>query len=143
MLVQSDYHIHASFYRIKEPDAVIGPAAAEQLSAARNAGRCFVGIVEHCNASPKHLFHCLEELSEEYYGPDPLLVFSLQCRSRRVSDGCFRLRSPWAFTAWRSGLGTIRIAWIYWIFPLSQRRRLIQAGKVFHAGRGSTRILPF
>lgn len=70
MLVQSDYHIHASFYRIKAPDAVIGPAAAEQLSAARNAGSCFVGIVEHCNASPKHPFHCLEELSEEYYGPD-------------------------------------------------------------------------
>ena len=70
MLVQSDYHIHASFYRIKAPDAVIGPAAAEQLSAARNAGSCFVGIVEHCNASPKHPFHCLEELSAEYYSPD-------------------------------------------------------------------------
>ena len=70
MLIQSDYHIHASFYRVKPPDAVTGPRAAEQLAAARNAGSRFVGIVEHCNASAKHPFRCLEELSAEYYGPE-------------------------------------------------------------------------
>ena len=31
MLIQSDYHIHASFYRVKGPGADPGPTAAEQL----------------------------------------------------------------------------------------------------------------
>ena len=38
MLIQSDYHIHASFYRVKGPGAEPGPTAAEQLAAARGAG---------------------------------------------------------------------------------------------------------
>ena len=70
MLIQSDYHIHASFYRIKGPSAEPGPTAKEQLAAARNAGSRFVGLLEHCNASPKHPFSCLEELSAEYHASD-------------------------------------------------------------------------
>lgn len=70
MLMQSDYHIHAAFYRVKDPDAAIGPTAKEQLSAARAAGSRFVGILEHCNQSPRHPFHCLEELSAEFHAPD-------------------------------------------------------------------------
>ena len=70
MLVQSDYHIHASFYRVKEAGAPAGPRACEQVAAARAAGSSPVGIVEHCNASPRHPFRCLEELSAEYYAPD-------------------------------------------------------------------------
>ena len=69
MLIQSDYHIHASFYRVKGTEADSRPTAAEQLEAARNAGTVYVGIVEHCNDSPKHPFYCLEELAEEYYAP--------------------------------------------------------------------------
>jgi len=67
MLEQSDYHIHAAFYRVKRPGDVPGPTAAEQVTAARAAGSRRVGVVEHCNAAPKHPFHCLEELSAEYY----------------------------------------------------------------------------
>ena len=67
MLIQSDYHIHASFYRAKNPGDVSGPVAAEQRDAARAAGNKYIGILEHCNASPRHPFHCLEELSAEYY----------------------------------------------------------------------------
>ena len=33
MLIQSDYHIHASFYRLKTPEAPAGPTAAEQIAA--------------------------------------------------------------------------------------------------------------
>ena len=67
MLIQSDYHIHAAFYRSKKPGDVPGPTASEQLAAARSAGSVYVGIVEHCNQSPKHPFHSLEELAQEYY----------------------------------------------------------------------------
>ncbi len=67
MLIQSDYHIHASFYRVKTPDALPGPRAFEQVASARAAGDVYVGIVEHCNASPRHPFYCLEELASEYY----------------------------------------------------------------------------
>ena len=70
MLIQSDYHIHASFYRVKKADDLPGPIAAEQLSASRAAGNVYVGIVEHCNAAPKHPFYCLEELAKEYYSPE-------------------------------------------------------------------------
>lgn len=70
MLIQSDYHIHASFYRVKAAAAVPGPTAAEQLAAAREAGSVYVGIVEHCNDSPKHPFYCLEELAAEFYSPE-------------------------------------------------------------------------
>ncbi|MBR2873036.1 MAG: hypothetical protein IKB99_06025, partial [Lentisphaeria bacterium] len=67
MLIQSDYHIHASFYRLKKATDVPGPTAAEQLAAAREAGSVYVGIVEHCNTAEKHPFSCLQELSREYY----------------------------------------------------------------------------
>ena len=70
MLILSDYHIHASFYREKAPDADLRPTAIEQLVSARNGGCVYVGIVEHCNASPKHPFHCLEDLAKEYYAPE-------------------------------------------------------------------------
>ena len=69
MLIQSDYHIHASFYRVRKEGAEPGPTAAEQLAAARAAGSELVGIVEHCNDAPHHPFHCLEELSAEYHVP--------------------------------------------------------------------------
>ena len=69
MLVQSDYHIHASFYRVRKPEAEAGPTAAEQLAAAREAGCVYVGIVEHCNDAPKHPFSCLEDLSKEFHSP--------------------------------------------------------------------------
>lgn len=69
MLVQSDYHIHASFYRIKKAEDPAGPTAAEQLAAARNAGSISVGIVEHCNTAAKHPFSCLEDLSQEFHSP--------------------------------------------------------------------------
>ncbi len=67
MLIQSDYHIHASFYRIKREGAATGPTVVQQQTAARAAGCRYVGIVEHCNASSTHPFHCLEELAAEYY----------------------------------------------------------------------------
>ena len=70
MLIQSDYHIHATFYRIKKAGDDPGPTAAEQLAAAREAGCVYTGIVEHCNESPKHPFSCLEELAKEFYAPD-------------------------------------------------------------------------
>lgn len=70
MLIQSDYHIHASFYRFKAPGDTAGPRAAEQVASARASGSVYVGIVEHCNASPRHPFHCLKELSAEYYADD-------------------------------------------------------------------------
>ena len=69
MLIQSDYHIHASFYRVKRETDDPGPTAAEQLAAARAAGSVYVGVLEHCNASSKHPFYCLEELAKEYYSP--------------------------------------------------------------------------
>lgn len=69
MLIQSDYHIHASFYRVRKEGAEPGPTAAEQLAAARAAGTELVGIVEHCNDAPHHPFRCLEELSAEYHAP--------------------------------------------------------------------------
>ena len=69
MLIQSDYHIHASFYRVKLETDAPGPTAAEQVAAASNAGSVYIGILEHCNASSKHPFCCLEELSKEYYSP--------------------------------------------------------------------------
>lgn len=67
MLIQSDYHIHASFYRAKNPGDIAGPTVKEQIAAARAAGNEFVGIVEHCNASPRHPFHCLVEMSAEFH----------------------------------------------------------------------------
>ena len=70
MLIQSDYHIHASFYRVRKEDDPPRPKAAEQLAAAREAGSVYVGIVEHCNNSPKHPFYCLEELAAEFYSPE-------------------------------------------------------------------------
>lgn len=70
MLIQSDYHIHAAFYRIKKEGDAPGPTAAEQLAAARKDGSVYVGIVEHCNTAPKHPFSCLEALSREYHHPD-------------------------------------------------------------------------
>ena len=69
MLIQSDYHIHASFYRPKNPGDVAGPTVREQIDAARNVGNKYVGILEHCNASPRHPFHCLEEMAAEFYAP--------------------------------------------------------------------------
>ena len=69
MLIQSDYHIHASFYRIKKPTDIPGPTAAEQIAAAREAGSVYVGIVEHCNTAAKHPFSCLKDLAAEYYSP--------------------------------------------------------------------------
>jgi histidinol phosphatase-like PHP family hydrolase len=69
MLIQSDYHIHASFYRVKAEGAVPGPTAAEQQAAARAAGNRFIGILEHCNHAKHHPFHCLEELAAEYHAP--------------------------------------------------------------------------
>jgi histidinol phosphatase-like PHP family hydrolase len=70
MLIQSDYHIHASFYRIKKAGDQPGPTAAEQLAAARNSGSVYVGLLEHCNTAAKHPFSCLEELSREFYSAD-------------------------------------------------------------------------
>lgn len=70
MLIQSDYHIHASFYRVKRPGAAEGPTAVEQQKAARDAGNIHVGILEHCNNSSAHPFHCLEELADEFYTPE-------------------------------------------------------------------------
>ena len=67
MLIQSDYHIHASFHRRREPDTEPGPTAAEQQAAARAAGSRFVGILEHCNDDPRHAFTYLEGLAAEYY----------------------------------------------------------------------------
>ncbi len=67
MLAQSDYHIHASFYRIRQEGEELGPTVAEQQRSARAQGCRFVGIVEHCNKDPRHPFHCLEELSAEYH----------------------------------------------------------------------------
>ena len=69
MLIQSDYHIHASFYRVKAEGAAPGPTAAEQQAAARAVGDRFIGILEHCNHAKHHPFHCLEELSAEYHAP--------------------------------------------------------------------------
>lgn len=69
MLIQSDFHIHCSFYRAKKAGDEAGPLAAEQLAAARDSGSVYVGLLEHYNASAKHPFHCLEELSSEYYAP--------------------------------------------------------------------------
>ena len=69
MLIQSDYHIHASFYRIKAPGAFTGPTAAEQIAAARAAGNRYVGILEHCNQAKHHPFQCLIELSSEFHAP--------------------------------------------------------------------------
>ena len=70
MLIQSDYHIHASFYRPKNPGDIAGPTVKEQVDAARSAGSQIVGILEHCNYSPRHPFYCLEEMAAEYYAPD-------------------------------------------------------------------------
>ena len=70
MLIQSDYHIHASFYRIKAEGAAPGPTVAEQQAAARAAGNRFIGILEHCNHAKHHPFHCLEEMSAEYHSAD-------------------------------------------------------------------------
>lgn len=67
MIIQADYHIHASFYRVKAEGAIPGPTAAEQQAAARAAGDKFIGILEHCNHAKHHPFHCLEELSAEYH----------------------------------------------------------------------------
>ncbi len=67
MLIQSDYHIHASYYRVKPEGTEAGPTAVQQQAAARAAGCRYVGVIEHCNSSPKHPFSCLEALSEEYY----------------------------------------------------------------------------
>ena len=69
MILQSDYHIHASFYRLKAADAEPGPTAAEQQAAARAAGNRYIGILEHCNHAKHHPFHCLELLSGEYHAP--------------------------------------------------------------------------
>ena len=67
MLVQSDYHIHAAFYRLKKEGDIPGPTALEQLTAARDAGSQLAGIVEHCNTAAKHPFSCLEDLSREFH----------------------------------------------------------------------------
>ncbi len=69
MIIQSDYHIHATFYRPTEIRDDSFPKAHEQLKAARAAGSRIVGILEHCNHSPRHPFYCLEDLSAEYYAP--------------------------------------------------------------------------
>jgi len=66
----ADYHIHASFYRVKRPGSETGPTVAEQIAAARAAGTVTVGIVEHCNDSAAHPFHCLEELGREFFSLD-------------------------------------------------------------------------
>ena len=60
MLIQSDYHIHAAFYRIKKEGDAPGPTAAEQLAAARKDGSVYVGIVEHCNTAPNIPFPVLK-----------------------------------------------------------------------------------
>ena len=67
MIIQTDYHIHASFYRVKAEGAEPGPTVAEQQAAARAAGNKCIGILEHCNHAKHHPFHCLEELSAEYH----------------------------------------------------------------------------
>ena len=69
MIIQTDYHIHATFYRPKEVRDASFPMAHEQVAAARAAGSKVVGILEHCNKSPRHPFYCLEDLSAEYYAP--------------------------------------------------------------------------
>ena len=69
MLIQTDYHIHATFYRPDEIRDNSFPKACEQAAAARAAGSKIVGILEHCNKSPRHPFYCLEDLSAEYYAP--------------------------------------------------------------------------
>lgn len=69
MLIQSDYHLHASFYRVKRAGAAVGPTVAAQQAAARAAGCRYIGILEHCNSSETHPFHCLEELAQEFYSP--------------------------------------------------------------------------
>lgn len=69
MIIQSDYHIHATFYRPRDIRDDSFPKAHEQVKAARAAGSRIVGILEHCNHSPRHPFYCLEDLSAEYYSP--------------------------------------------------------------------------
>ena len=70
MIIQSDYHIHATYYRPKEIRDDSVPRAWEQVKAARAAGSCFIGILEHCKDNhPRHPFYCLEDLSAEYYAP--------------------------------------------------------------------------
>ena len=69
MIIQSDYHIHATYYRPTEIRDDSFPKAHEQVKAARAAGSRIVGVLEHCNHSPRHPFYCLEDLSAEYYAP--------------------------------------------------------------------------
>lgn len=68
MLLQSDFHIHAPFYRKREA-GIDGPwpTVAQQQQAARAAGSRLVGIVDHCDTDPTHTFRCLEELAAEYH----------------------------------------------------------------------------
>lgn len=70
MIIQSDYHIHAAFYRAKKAGDIPGPKAWEQVESAKASGSKIIGILEHCNHSPRHPFSCLEELSQEYYSND-------------------------------------------------------------------------
>ena len=61
---RTDFHIHATRYRLKEP--------REEMTVAAIARRCeehalsAVGIVEHLNRSPKHPVECMDELGEEF-----------------------------------------------------------------------------
>lgn len=88
MLIQSDYHIHASFYRLKKAEDLPGPTAAEQLAAARASGSRYVGIIEHCNTAAKHPFFCLEDLSKEFYSPEfPKENVYLGVESDLAADG--------------------------------------------------------
>ena len=69
MIIQSDYHIHATYYRPRDIRDDSFPKAHEQVKAARASGSRIVGVLEHCNYSPRHPFYCLEDLSAEYYAP--------------------------------------------------------------------------
>ena len=67
MADHDDFHIHATRYRRRENlEAPGGATVAEQIAAARSNGTRRVGIVEHCNASPRHPWPCLEELRTEF-----------------------------------------------------------------------------
>jgi len=61
---RTDFHIHATRYRLGE--------SREEMSVAAIARRCeehalsAVGIVEHLNRSPKHPLKCMDTLAEEF-----------------------------------------------------------------------------
>jgi len=66
MLTRSDFHIHATFYRLRKKDAAIGPTVREQVDVAMANGMEKIGIVEHCNYAAHHPFHCLVKLGQEF-----------------------------------------------------------------------------